>query len=171
MRFDLVINIFGLHSTLQNQINIFGSGEHWRPFLHVGDCARAFVHFAEHSKPKHVRYNIANENMRVVDVAKVFTTLNPRLKVTHLDLPEEDLRNYRVDASRATKDGFRPRVSVEAGAEQVCEAIVSGVIPDPESLFYRNAKWLSELTHIGGKSHKDLARLMETIGRMPGVAR
>jgi nucleoside-diphosphate-sugar epimerase len=171
MRFDLVVNIFSLHSTLYNEIKIFGSGEHWRPFLHVGDCARAFLHFAEHPKPRHLRYNIANENLRVVDVAKLFTTLNPGLKVTYVDLPSDDLRNYRVNAQRAEEDGFFPRINVETGAEQVSEAIVSGSIPDPESVFYRNAKWLSELTQIGGKSHRDLGSLMETIARMPGVAR
>ena len=171
MRFDLVINIFGLHSTLYNEIRIFGSGEHWRPFLHVSDCAAAFLHFAELPKPRYVRYNIMHENLRVVDVAELFTTLNPRLKVSYVDLPQDDLRNYRVTGERAREDGFETQHSIRLGAEQVCEAIANGTIPDPESLYYRNAKWLSELTQIGGKSHADLAQLMETIGRMPGVAR
>jgi nucleoside-diphosphate-sugar epimerase len=171
MRFDLVVNIFSLHSTLYNEIRIFGAGDHWRPFLHVGDCARAFIHFAELPKPRYVRYNIANENLRVVDVARLFARLNPGLRVSHADLPQDDLRNYRVETTRAEADGFIPHLSIEEGAEQVCEAIVSGAIPDPESLFYRNAKWLSELTQIGGKNHRDLVGLMETIARMPGVTR
>jgi nucleoside-diphosphate-sugar epimerase len=171
MRFDLVVNIFSLHSTLYNEIRIFGSGEHWRPFLHVADCARAFIHFAELARPKELRYNIANQNLRVVDVARLFTRLNPALRVSHADLPQDDLRDYRVDTRRAEGDGFFPHLSIEEGAEQVCEAIVSGAIPDPESLFYRNAKWLSELTQIGGKNHRDLVGLMETIARMPGATR
>ena len=171
MRFDLVVNIFSLHSTLYNEIRIFGSGDHWRPFLHVSDCARAFIHFAELPKPRQICYNIANQNFRVVDVARLFTQLNPALRVSHVDLPQDDLRNYRVDTTRAEADGYFPHISIEDGAEQVCEAIVSGAIPDPESVFYRNAKWLSELTQIGGKNHRDLVGLMETIARMPGVAR
>lgn len=169
MRFDLVINIFGLHSTLYNEIRIFGAGEQWRPFLHVSDCARAFLHFADLPEPRHLRYNIAHENLRVVEVARVFEELNPQLQVSHTDLSEDDLRNYRVSTQRAQAEGFRPRVSVDVGAEEIAQAIVSGAIPDPESVFYRNAKWLSELTQIGGKDHRELASLMETIARMPGV--
>lgn len=171
MRFDLVVNIFSLHSTLYNEVRIFGTGQQWRPFLHVRDCARAFVHFAELEKPKHLRYNIARENLRVVDVAAMFKQLNPRLKVSHVDLPEDDLRNYRVSHARASAEGFDAEIGVAVGAQEMCEAIVSGAIPDPESLFYRNAKWLSELTQIGGKNHRDLATLMETIARMPGAGR
>ncbi len=35
MRFDLVINIFSYCSTLYNEVRIFGTGQQWRPFLHV----------------------------------------------------------------------------------------------------------------------------------------
>jgi nucleoside-diphosphate-sugar epimerase len=171
MRFDLVVNIFSLHSTLYNEIRIFGAGAHWRPFLHVADCARAFIHFAELKAPRHIRYNIANQNLRVVDVAGLFEQLNPGLRVSRVELPQDDVRNYRVDCTRAQADGYCAHISIGDGAAQVCEAIVSGAIPDPESIFYRNAKWLSELTHIGGKNHRDLVGLMETIARMPGVAR
>ncbi|MEX2284602.1 MAG: SDR family oxidoreductase [Gemmatimonadota bacterium] len=171
MRFDLVVNIFSLHSTLYHQIRIFGTGEHWRPFLHVRDCARAFLHFAELPEPQHLRYNIAHENLRVVDVAAVFAQLNPGLEIQHADLPTDDVRNYRVHAARAAADGYQPAIDVATGAEEMCEAIVSGAIPDPESVFYRNAKWLAELTHIGGKNHRDLVGMMEMMARMPGVSR
>ena len=87
MRFDLVVNIFGLYSTLHNRIGIFGDGEQWRPFLHVRDCARAFVFFAEKSDTRHVCYNIAHENLRVLDIADVFRRLNPRLEVQHIESP------------------------------------------------------------------------------------
>ncbi len=171
MRFDLVVNIFSLHSTLYDQIRIFGAGQHWRPFLHVADCARAFLHFAELPAPQHVRYNIAHENLRVVDVAHGFVQLNPRLRIEHVELADQDSRNYQVSTARARAEGFRPRTPVAAGAEEMCEAIVSGAVADPESVFYRNAKWLAELTHIGGKNHRELVGLMETIARLPGVAR
>jgi nucleoside-diphosphate-sugar epimerase len=171
MRFDLVVNIFSLHSTLYREIRIFGTGLHWRPFLHVSDCARAFLHFAELPAPKHLRYNIAHQNLRVVDVAGIFAGIDPQLRIEHADAPADDVRNYRVTAGRAAAEGSEPQVDVAAGAEEMCEAIVSGAIPDPESVFYRNAKWLAELTHIGGKNHRDLVGLMETLARMPGVSR
>jgi nucleoside-diphosphate-sugar epimerase len=172
MRFDLVVNIFSLYSALHNEIKIFGNGEQWRPFLHVGDCARAFVHFAEKREVEHLCYNIAHENLRVVDVAEMFKRIKPALTVTHLDSVDDDRRDYRVSTRRMAVEGFRPRVGVEMGAEEVVEAIVSGAIPDPESIFYRNAKWFRELTQIGSKTHRDIVGLLEMLAQVnPPAAR
>jgi nucleoside-diphosphate-sugar epimerase len=163
MRFDLVANIFSLHSVLHNQIKIFGDGLQWRPFLHVKDCARAFVHFAEHEAPRYPRYNIAHRNLRVVDLARIFARVNPRLEVSHLDLPEPDHRDYRVSTRRMLEEGFETRTGVEMGVEELVEALVSNLIPDPESIYYRNVKWLKELTQLGSKEHRDILSLMETL--------
>jgi nucleoside-diphosphate-sugar epimerase len=166
MRFDLVVNIFSLYGTLHNEVKVFGDGLQWRPFLSVQDCARAFVYFAEKTNPLHSIYNIANENLRVVDVAAIFRTLNPALKVTQVPLQDPDLRDYRVSTSRMEADGFHPKIDVAAGAESMAEAIVCGLISDPESIFYRNAKWLRELTQIGTLDHRQLIGLMESYGNV-----
>ena len=171
MRFDLVVNIFALYSTVRNEIRIFGDGLQWRPFLSVQDCARAFVHFAEAPSVKHLCYNVAHENLRVVDVAAIFQRLNPGLKAIYVPTQDPDLRDYRVTAARLLEEGFRPRTDVEAGAEGIAEAIVCGLIPDPESIFYRNAKWLKELTQIGTRDHLQVVDLMENFSVMRrGVA-
>jgi len=162
MRFDLVVNIFALYGGLHGEIRIFGDGLQWRPFLSVQDCARAFVFFAERQHPRHTFYNIAQENLRVVDVADIFRSLRPGLKVTHVATKDPDRRDYRVAVDRMLAEGFQPRVGVTQGAEEIMEAIVCGAIPDPESLFYRNAKWLKELTMIGSKDHRQLVDLMES---------
>jgi nucleoside-diphosphate-sugar epimerase len=162
MRFDLVVNIFSLYSILHRQIKIFGGGVQWRPFLHVSDCARAFLFFAEKPDPaEHVCYNVAHENLRVLDLAAIFDDLCPGLDVTTVPSPDLDARDYRVDNSRLRREGFCTRTDVRAGAEQIMEAIVTGLIPDPESVFYRNAKWLKELTQIGSRDHLQLVELME----------
>jgi len=163
MRFDLVVNIFSLYSTLYNEIKVFGDGLQWRPYLHVNDCARAFVHFAEKRDHSHFVYNIAHENLRVVDVAGLFQQMNPRLKVSHLNMVEPDRRDYRVRASRMEGAGFLPRLTVEAGVVEITEAIINGQIPDPESIYYRNAKWLKELSELGNRSHREILGLMENI--------
>jgi nucleoside-diphosphate-sugar epimerase len=171
MRFDLVVNIFSLYSTLHNEIKIFGDGLHWRPFLHVGDCARAFVYFAERPQPKHLIYNIAHENLRVIDIAERFQKINPGLQATHLTTADDDQRNYRVSTARMRDEGFETRVSVDMGAEEMIEAIINGLIPDPESVFYRNAKWLKELTQIGSRDHRDLVTLLETLSHIKQPSR
>ena len=161
MRFDLVVNTFSLFSALHNEIKVFGNGLQWRPFLHVSDCARAMVYFAEKDSVQYTCYNIAHENLRVIDLVEVFQALNPNLRVTFLELPDQDRRNYCVSTRRMGEEGFETRMSVIMGAEQMVDAIVGGLIPDPESIFYRNAKWLKELTEIGSKTTKDVVELME----------
>lgn len=170
MRFDLVVNVFALYGALYNRIRIFGRGLQWRPFLHVADCARAFVHFAEKPTLRHVRYNIANENLRVIDVAHLFRRLRPCIRVEQVEAASQEDRTYRVCTERMRAEGFVPRVTVEEGAEEVMEALVSGAIPDPESLYYQNAKWLAELRGIGPTESNGLVELAERLiheGRVP----
>lgn len=171
MRFDLVVNIFSLHAALYREIKVFGDGRQWRPFLHVSDCARAFIHFMEHVSPGHTSYNIAHENLRVIDLVDVFQELAPGLTVTHVPTPDIDRRNYRASTRRMHEAGFSPRIGVEIGSEEMVDAIVSGLVPDPESVFYRNAKWLKELTQIGSKNHRDLIGLLETMRQVGAVAK
>jgi nucleoside-diphosphate-sugar epimerase len=162
MRFDLVVNIFALYSTIHNQIRVFGDGLQWRPFLSVQDCARAFIFLAEKQDLQHIFYNVSHENLRVVDVADIFIRLNAGLTVTRVATQDPDRRNYRVSAQRLSDEGFQTRIGVEEGAEGISEAIVSGAISDPESVFYRNAKWLKDLTSIGSMDHRQLVQLLES---------
>jgi nucleoside-diphosphate-sugar epimerase len=166
MRFDLVINIFSFMSTLYNELRVFGDGLQWRPFLHVSDCARAFVHFAEARECEHLIYNIANENLRVVDLVAVFKRMNPRVEVKYVPTADKDARNYHVSTSRMKEAGFKPLVNVELGAEEMVDAIVTGLVADPESIFYRNAKWMKELTQFGDSSHKEFIGLMEAMAQV-----
>lgn len=165
MRFDLVINIFSFMSTLYNEIRIFGNGLQWRPFLHVSDCARAFIHFAENSNNEHLIYNIANENLRVVDLIDIFKSLNPNVVPKYLKTIDKDTRNYNACTKRMIKSGFIPKVSVSLGSEEIVDAITTGLIQDPESNFYRNAKWMKELTQFGDKSHKEFVGLLESMAK------
>lgn len=164
MRFDLVINIFSLYSFLKNRITVFGEGTQWRPFLHVSDCARAFIHFAERdpSGPHHL-FNISHENVRVVDLIAVFRDINPRLEIDFLPTSEPDKRDYAVDNKRMLQAGFQPLTSVRVGAEQLVDALATGLIPEPESIYYRNAKWLKELCRFDDREHADALDLMETL--------
>jgi len=165
MRFDLVINIFSFMSTLYNEIRIFGDGMQWRPFLHVADCARAFIHFAEKENNDHLVYNVANENLRVVDLIDIFKALNPNVQPRYLQTIDKDTRNYNACTKRMIKSGFIPKVSVSLGSEEIIDAITTGLIQDPESIFYRNAKWMKELTQFGDSNHKEFVGLMESMAK------
>jgi hypothetical protein len=62
--------------------------------------------------------------------------------------------------------GFTPRTSLHVGVSDMLDAIVCGRVPDPEAIYYRNAKWLKELSQIGLKNHRELLGIMETFGEM-----
>lgn len=163
MRFDLVINIFSYCSTLYNEVRVFGDGQQWRPFLHVADCARAFIYFAENPDHKHVICNVAHENFRVVDLVEIFQGINPTCQPVFVKLDNPDLRNYHVSVTRMKEEGIVPTVTVKAGAEEIVEAIVTGRIADPEAIYYRNAKWLKELTELGNRDHRGLIGMLDMI--------
>jgi len=161
MRFDLVINIFSYCSTLYNEVRVFGDGQQWRPFLHVADCARAFIYFAENPGHKHVICNIAHENFRVVDLVEIFQRINPACQPVYVKLANPDLRNYHVSVARMKDEGITPTVKVQSGAEEIIEAIVTGRIADPEAVYYRNAKWLKELSELGNRDHRSLIGMLD----------
>ena len=116
-------------------------------------------------------YNIASENLRVTDVAKIFEQLNPALQTGYVPTKDPDNRNYRVSVARMREAGFRPKTDVQTGAEQMVQAIILGLIPDPESICYRNARWLKELTQIGTRNHKEIVHLMEALAQARPVAK
>jgi nucleoside-diphosphate-sugar epimerase len=163
MRFDLVVNIFSYCSALYNEVRIFGDGMQWRPFLHVAECARAFIHFLEMPAQRHLVYNIAHENFRVVDLYDVFKSIKPSCGAVYLKTDNPDTRNYHVSTARMKEAGFLPSMSVKAGAEEMMEAIVTGRIADPEAVYYRNAKWMKELTSLGERDHMEIVRFVEAM--------
>ena len=169
MRFDLVINIFSYCSTLYNEVRVFGDGQQWRPFLHVADCARAFVYFVENPNHRHLICNIAHENLRVVDLIGIFQKINPKCEPVYVKLDNPDNRNYNVSVARMKEEGIQPNVKVTTGAEEIVEAIITGRIADPEAIYYRNAKWLKELTEIGNRDHSGLMRMMDVIASSRAV--
>ena len=166
MRFDLVINIFSLYATLYNEIRVFGEGKQWRPFLHVDDCAQAFVYFSEKNDLKYNCYNIAWENFQIKEVINIFKQIKPSINVLYTSELSADERDYRVSLERMKEEDFLPKIDVKTGAQEIMEAIITGLIPDPEAIYYRNAKWLKELTHLGKKDHKELLNLMEMLKRI-----
>lgn len=68
VRFNLVVNYFVLRGLLGYKLVVFGDGNNWRPFIHVHDAARAFLHLINNGEKGEV-YNIAESNLRIIDVA------------------------------------------------------------------------------------------------------
>jgi len=142
IRFDLVVNLLTAKAKFDGEITVHG-GDQWRPFLHVDDAARSIMQVLRAPKQLVNRqiFNVGSnrQNLTVRQVAEIIRERVPAQMVINDTLT--DPRDYRVNFSKIEKVlGFEPRWTVEAGVEQVLEAIASGRIED-----YREARYSNEL--------------------------
>lgn len=148
MRFDLVVNAFAQQSWERNRIQIQDGGLQWRPYLHVGDCARAMVFFIEKGRGDHLIYNVAHSNSRVVDVAECARAINPMLGVQYVGEPNRDKRDYRVTTARLNAEGFTATTDVMRGMEEVSDAMSRGWIVRA-TMKHFTADWMKRILASG----------------------
>jgi UDP-glucose 4-epimerase len=142
MRFDLVVNIFGMKMAQDRKLTVYGDGLQWRPYLHVGDAARALVHFALRQPDATANiFNVSHQNLRVVDLVDIALELDPGLEVDFA-ASSPDSRTYRVSTDRAASTGFTTVHDISEGIAEVRAAVSSGLVDQPASPIYRNAAWL-----------------------------
>jgi nucleoside-diphosphate-sugar epimerase len=141
MRFDLAVNLLSREATLKRKFKIF-SGEQWRPLVHVRDVAEAFhlALTAPHKKVKGEVFNVGSnaQNIKFVDLGNIIaSTLNAQMEIVP---GSPDLRDYYVNFDKIAKElGFKAKVSIKEGIEEIREALLKGVFPDPYDVIYRNA--------------------------------
>jgi nucleoside-diphosphate-sugar epimerase len=133
MRFDLLVSEMAKQCARGQKIDIFAP-DAWRPFLHVADAARAIDHVLKASTNQTARrvFNVVGENYQkrgLVDLARKHF---PHIEIAVTD-KNPDLRDYRVDGSRITKElGFATRFSVEDAFCETAKAVADGVFRDPD---------------------------------------
>jgi len=84
MRFDAVINRFVLHAKFHGRVQINGSGEQTRAFVHVGrvsEMLEALI-FANNWQ---LHYNLADANLSINDVAYTLKEIMPELEMLYVD--------------------------------------------------------------------------------------
>ncbi|HET9952588.1 MAG TPA: NAD-dependent epimerase/dehydratase family protein [Candidatus Eisenbacteria bacterium] len=142
MRFDLVVNLLTLRAVRKGEITIFG-GSQWRPFVHVGDIARALELAMGEPLPigadpiLNVGDNLENYQLR--DLKDEYEKVVPDVRV-NIAAEATDPRTYRVSFDRIERLwGFRASRRVRDGIEEIAKALRAGAIPDPEHPRYVNA--------------------------------
>ncbi len=147
IRFDLVVNLLTAKAVKEGKITIFG-GDQWRPFVHVDDAATAVLKVLEAPLPL-VRNQIFNvgsdsQNYTLQQVGELIHRLVPEAELILMGT-DGDRRNYRVSFAKIQRVlGFKPQWTLEAGVQQVIDALRSGIISDYRDARYSNAKFLSE---------------------------
>jgi nucleoside-diphosphate-sugar epimerase len=128
LRCDLVVNDLVAAALATGQVRLLSDGTAWRPLVHVGDIAAAFLALLEAPRETvHARaYNVGrtSENHLVREVASVVADVVAGSRVTTAAGAGPDRRSYRVSCERIAAEvpGFRPRWTVRAGVEELVEA-------------------------------------------------
>jgi nucleoside-diphosphate-sugar epimerase len=154
MRFDLVVNIFVLHAWRERLLTVHGSGEVWRPLLHIRDAVDAYLHLlsAPTGKIRGEAFNLVHKNYRVLELAHwVAETLEQHrgieVRVKRDRSKGDSLRSYYVDGDKITRTlGFKPERGVAQAVLEMWDALERGEFGDePENeARYFNIRWLKD---------------------------
>jgi nucleoside-diphosphate-sugar epimerase len=154
MRFDLVVNVFVLHAWRNHQLTVHGSGEAWRPLLHIRDAVDAYLHllWTPTQKIRSETYNLVHKNYRVLELAHWIAEILEQHRGAEVNVRRDrsagdNLRSYYVDGEKITKAlGFRPERGVAQAVLEIWDALERGDFGDePENdLRYFNIRWLKE---------------------------
>jgi nucleoside-diphosphate-sugar epimerase len=137
MRFDLVVNVLTMHAVVKSKIEVFG-GRQYRPLLSVKDAAEFVAALVDQDWQPGV-YNVASENLSILEVAGIVKTEIPHVQMEIVGSQFEDKRNYRVDSSKAEGLlGFMGKRFVGDSVRDIAQLIHSGRIKDFSDLQYAN---------------------------------
>lgn len=134
MRFDLAVNLMTLSAVRRGRIFIQGGGKQWRPFLHVQDCAKAFM-LALDAPTEAIQmqaFNVGSneQNYQIERLARVIAS---RIPGSEVDLiPDDpDKRTYHVNFDKITKTlGFHVDRDVPESAAEIAKALNDGSVAD-----------------------------------------
>jgi nucleoside-diphosphate-sugar epimerase len=128
IRLDLVVNLLVVRARLVGELQVFG-GDQYRPLLHVRDVATAAIPHLE-SKTSGI-YNLGTENITIRQLAERVVERVGGAKISVVDVPFQDTRNYRVSTRRAWRDlDFTPNYSVDTAIDEIAHLIDEGRVKD-----------------------------------------
>ncbi|MDQ3781188.1 MAG: NAD-dependent epimerase/dehydratase family protein, partial [Chloroflexota bacterium] len=151
---DLVVNVFTLHAWRNKVLTVHGSGEAWRPLLHIRDAADAYIHLLSSPSEK-VRaeiFNLSHKNYRVLELAHWVTEVIEKqygveVRVRRDRSNETGSRSYFVSGDKiAGALGFRAERGIMEAVIAIWDALERGEYgsePDRDPRFF-NIRWLKE---------------------------
>lgn len=154
MRFDLVVNTFTLHAWRSRQLTVHGSGEAWRPLLHVRDAVDAYVYclVAPAEKVRGRIYNVLRKNYRTLELAHWVAEILERHRGVSVHVKrdrsvEDGGRSYYVLGDRIERElGFRAERGTTKAVLEIWEGLEAGDFgpqPDANPAFF-NIRWFNE---------------------------
>jgi nucleoside-diphosphate-sugar epimerase len=154
MRFDLVVNIFVLHAWRKRLLTVHGSGEVWRPLLHIRDAVDAYLHllWVPTGKIRSETFNLVHKNYRILELAHWIAELLEQHRGVEVQVKRDrssgdGLRSYYVDGEKITRVlGFKPERGVAQATLDIWDALERGefgIEPENDPRYF-NIRWLKE---------------------------
>ena len=146
LRADIVVNNLVGYAVTTGKVLLKSDGSPWRPLVHIRDIIGAMS--AALTAPKEAihdqAFNIGKpgENYRIRDVANMVAEVVPDCEVAFAEGASADIRNYRVDFTKAATQlpGFEATWTLRAGIEELYEAYTTAGLTREEFLgprYYR----------------------------------
>jgi nucleoside-diphosphate-sugar epimerase len=162
MRFDLVVNAFTLDAWSRRLLTVHGSGESWRPLLHVRDAVDTYLRLlGPAAAPLRCGiFNVLHKNYRVLELAHWVAEILERhrgvdVRVKRDRSSDGGARSYYVDGSRlAAVEGMRLDRGTTDAVLEIWDALERGDFgPSPEhDPRYFNIRHLRE--HLAAPMHE-----------------
>ena len=146
LRFDLVVNIFVLRAVMGEGLTVFG-GQQWRPILHVRDVANA-IEFAIDNDISGL-YNLSEQNVEISTLAQEIKNFLPLTAIVFQDMQYEDLRDYKVSDAKIRSKGWSPKLSLNAGIEEMIKVFEENRVSDIYNAVYYNVDHINKLSKKG----------------------
>ncbi len=131
MRFDLAINIMTYRAFKNNELQILGQGEQWRPFVHVHDVSMAIKSVLEATNINQQVFNIGDNknNTKILNLGYLIKKTIPEPITIDIVPDDLDKRSYKVDFSKInTSLGWKAKYSIEDGIKEIYVALIDGEI-------------------------------------------
>jgi nucleoside-diphosphate-sugar epimerase len=156
MRFDLAINYMTKRTIEGVPIMVNGSGQQYRPFVHIRDAANAILSVLR-ADPAVVRgqtFNVGGDhlNYTLQALAEEIQRAVPDAEVQRASMGD-DVRSYRVRFEKVRQAlGFVPAYSVADAVEEITEAAGSGRLTNLDDERYYNIALMKRIYDKGAES-------------------
>lgn len=151
MRFDLAVNTFTLHAWYKRQLTVHGSGEAWRPLLHVRDAVDAYLYclVAPTEKVRAQIFNVLHKNYRVLELAHWVAEILEQHRGVSIQVKRDRSvgngeRSYYVLDDKIKRElGFRAERGTTQAVLEIWDALEAGQFGEApqDDPCYFNIRW------------------------------
>ncbi len=122
MRLDLLVNDFVYRAVVDGYLIVY-QGHFKRNYIHVRDAALSFIHCLENfDKMKDNTYNVglSNANISKIELCEIIKKHIPNFYYHQAEVGQDpDKRNYIVSNEKIEKTGFKAKISLDEGIEEL----------------------------------------------------